>query len=400
MRRFLHPAAVLFLCAACGPGTPEDSGFTVRDSAGVRIAESAGPAWASGEGWTVAESPLVEIGTVDGDEATRFTSPWAGRMLPDGGFQVLDADTHSIRSFSSQGELLWSTGRFGGGPGEFGLPWAMDVLPPDSLMVFDRSRATISIFSAEGVFVRSFILGAPDRLRGTTKSIFAFPGRSLVVGFGGSTVLLAERPTAGSARERDPVLRLDVEDGSVVDTLGVFPGMEWFAGEGMIGPPIFGTNVTFARQDSLLVVGTTEDLSVSLYSVDGALQAIIRAPNEDLTLTQEDVAERQDLLLERVQSPQGVAAIRRLMDAMPVPERKPAYSSVMTDADGNLWLTEFPVRSLYSGSAFVFSHDGRYLGVVALPPRFRLLAVGSDRLLGSRLDDLDVPHVGVWAIRK
>lgn len=387
---------------ACTARASDDEAFQVRDSAGVRIAESDGPAWGEGEAWRVS-GPLVEVGGVEGDERSQLSSPGAirgGLLLPGGGFVVLDADASTLRAFSEQGVLEWTAGRHGDGPGEFQLAWSLVLLPPDSLLVYDRARATVSIFSADGVFARSFPVQAPAALARSIMSVLV-ADRTLLAGTGGTTALLAERPRPNTlARERAPMLRIDLDDGAFLDTLGVFPGMEWYATQGAIGLPPFGRMTSYAMTDSTLVVGTADDLSVELRSLEGALVGIARGTGVDLTVTDEDMADYREALLGRASDPGQRDAWARILDAMPRPDQKAAYSSVIADQAGNLWLLETTAGTLLPTRAFLMSPEGRYLGTVAFPGGLRPLHIASDRMLAYRTDELDVPTVGIWAIRR
>jgi len=59
-------AVAIALLAGCDAGRQDAPGFMVRDSAGIRITESAAPVWSGGGGWVVVELParlaVQEIG--------------------------------------------------------------------------------------------------------------------------------------------------------------------------------------------------------------------------------------------------------------------------------------------------------------------------------------------------
>ncbi len=65
----------------------EDSGteaFSVVDSAGVTIVESARPLWERGEGWALSPEPEVVIGQVEGNEKYLLNQVAGVRRLSDG----------------------------------------------------------------------------------------------------------------------------------------------------------------------------------------------------------------------------------------------------------------------------------------------------------------------------
>ena len=55
-------AGLSFIAIGCQSGdAPTNGAFTVQDSAGIEIVESATPAW-DGDGWRVSDTPSVVIG--------------------------------------------------------------------------------------------------------------------------------------------------------------------------------------------------------------------------------------------------------------------------------------------------------------------------------------------------
>lgn len=396
------PALALLLtvsATACVHGAGDDPAFTETDSAGVRIAESAAPRWPAGEGWTLSAEPRVDIGAAEADEPYQFGSIVAATFLPNGGFAVVDGQSSTLRAYDAGGAHRWSAGGQGGGPGEFNRPSA--VLPwADSLVVWDPGRQDASFFSADGAFVRSFKVDA-GAAGYSTRSVALTPGGDLLLFAAGSTGLLGGRPPAqGMARERDPVLRVDLETGALLDTVGVYPGMEWYATEGGIGPPPFGHMTWFALRDSTLVVGTSEDFSVDLYGLDGRLAGIERVGGMDLAVHDGDMEAYREAWADVVDDPEALKRLLDRLDAIPAPERKAAYSRILADDAGNLWLLEPPTGPIQPKRAFVISAEGRWLGSVALPDRFVPLDVSASAIVGLWRDELDVQHVRVYAILK
>ncbi|HEY8376351.1 MAG: hypothetical protein FWJ74_00865 [Gemmatimonadota bacterium] len=48
----------------------------------------------------------------------------------------------------------------------------------------------------------------------------------------------------------------------------------------------------------------------------------------------------------------------------------------------------------------MFDGNGRWLGVVALPPRFTPFQIGADFVLGREVDELDVQYVTLYRLEK
>lgn len=93
---------------------------------------------------------------------------------------------------------------------------------------------------------------------------------------------------------------------------------------------------------------------------------------------------------------------------MVLPERLPAITSVRGGPDGTLWVqrmadaasihpmalnTPDPPVGFGGGSWDVLDPEGRYLGTVELPLRFRLTRIRSDAVYGVLRDGMDVEKV-------
>ena len=77
------PTLLFAILGACTPDaeiSPEPSGFTVRDSAGVSIVENTEPAWADGQAWTLSDEPTLSmtIGEKPGDHWSLEAKPVSG----------------------------------------------------------------------------------------------------------------------------------------------------------------------------------------------------------------------------------------------------------------------------------------------------------------------------------
>ncbi|MGH7581841.1 MAG: 6-bladed beta-propeller [Gemmatimonadales bacterium] len=66
---------------------------------------------------------------------------------------------------------------------------------------------------------------------------------------------------------------------------------------------------------------------------------------------------------------------------------------ILTDGSGRFWSHPYGQPSWT-----VYAADGKPIGSVALPPRFKVYAIGSDYVLGKLLDEDDVEHVEVLRV--
>ena len=157
MLRRITTSFVCVLAAGCGTGDARPDGPTVRDSAGIRIVESPGPAIPPGT-WTLGSEPRLSIGVVTGEPEYQFTQIQGAGALPGGGYWVAQLNNPpQIRIFDAGGRHVRSIGRTGQGPGELrGIAWA-HRLGADTLRVYDWWASRFTYFSLDGVMLREMM---------------------------------------------------------------------------------------------------------------------------------------------------------------------------------------------------------------------------------------------------
>ncbi|MEW5927216.1 MAG: 6-bladed beta-propeller [Gemmatimonadota bacterium] len=397
----LLPAACLVLLpalAACG-GDARAAGPVVRDSAGVRIVENSAPAWKEGQGWRLSAEPALDIGMVEGPPEYQFGRVTGAVRLGDGTVVVADNQSRNLRSFDRTGRHLRTIGREGGGPGEF-MTLGSLAAHGDSLVVGDYDNRRVSVFAPDGKLVRTVPLDA-----GGTEAFI----RTLGPFRDGSVLLASENITDQSGLSRDSVtyLRLGPAGGSPRQ-LGRFPGDERFtqAQEGgpvNTGPRAFGRSAAVAAVPDGFFYGSSDRLEIGRYDESGKLLRLVRAPHSPRPVTPADVESFKEVRRRVLQDPRR-ARLRPLIEkslaAMPYPETMPAHGEIRADPAGGLWVSDFRVSPDDAGRWTVFDPEGRMLGTVATPARFRVFDVGTDYVLGVWRDDMDVEHVRMYSLEK
>ena len=100
------------LISACGGGEAPTVTSTLRDSAGVVIAENAGFPALNGGGWSVDTTPSLSIGVVEGEEAYQLMAVVGAHRSPDGTIAILDNGTRTQMTVKPGDRVLF--GRFAG----------------------------------------------------------------------------------------------------------------------------------------------------------------------------------------------------------------------------------------------------------------------------------------------
>ncbi len=382
---------------ACGHDSSNGSAI-VLDSAGIVIVESRTPEWPENGGWRVADVPLLAIGSADGPPEYQFHLIEGALRLEDGRVAVADGGSGKIRFFDETGHFLNASGGTGDAPGEYRMLSALGSGPGDSLWVFDYGNRRFTVLSRDGEPQRTVSLGGFLSAAG---AVGRLPDGSFVVKEGWG------RATDGVTRTgltRDPVaVAVFAPDGSSSDTLGLFPGREVFVsnedGRAVMNAPIFAHNTSATIRGDEVFVGIQETLEIGSYSRDGTLERLWRVQNADLQLSADDIATRKQEVLSTLPSERRAQA-RDQLDAMDVPSSRPAYGRLLVDADGSLWAAEQTRYPTTPRMWQVFSPDGRLLGAVVMPERFRLFQVGIDWVLGVGLDEVDVEYVQLYRLEK
>ncbi len=86
---------------------------------------------------------------------TDFAEPSDVAALPDDRFVVLDRISGHLALYDGNGDLVWTVGHLGDGPGEFRQPVAVAPLGPDRLVVWNSDGRLLVFSSADGAFLFS-----------------------------------------------------------------------------------------------------------------------------------------------------------------------------------------------------------------------------------------------------
>ena len=410
--------AVSLSVASCSSAveTPIDA-TVVRDSAGVEIVlDVAKPLWPDGEGLRLSSRPVLQIGTIGGEETALYDVVDALR-LEDGTITVANSGSGEIKFFGATGEFLHSIGRPGDAPGEFQRLRKLDRRDADGLLLaFDYWAQRVTEYLSTGVLVRTVPLSSPAGDAGGISE----PGpRLLPIGWLHSGTLVARRevrtgePTT-SLREGERLstsqgtvqLYLIDRDGRTTALVDEVPGDERVARIGVLDRQVSLSTVpvpflkTFQGDagGEAVVVGNTRTFDIRAYDARGKLVRIIRRPRPLREVEADDRRAWIDRRLSAVADPIVRNQRRRQYEQMAFPSTVPTFESLVLGEDGQLWVEEFDAavspseESLWS----VYDQRGHRLGQVAMPPLFRPFEIGQDYVLGVWRDDVGIEYVRLY----
>lgn len=391
-------ATVLILWTfACEPGGRDASTLQVevRDSAGIRIVENPRPPEGSRLDWRIGPEPTLSIGEREGEEPHLFHLITGVARLADGRIVVANRGSSELRMFDARGEHLATWGGRGEGPGEIYSLNDVAVWPGDSIVAWYSAGFTVSVYDSQGNFGRSF------SLRRAEEPSWQMPAPRAVRRDG--TMLTVRMPENADTA----VVDIWNGEGALQQSLGTHPSYEIVATEPSIVSRAYGRELRLGLWGDLVVVSPNNRYELKAFAADGALVRIVRREHQSRAPNQAD--------LERI-AEQAVAAfagagteglppgllddIRSSGLSRPLAENFPAFTRVMSDASGHLWVQEYDIPGEERPAPLwtVFDPGGRVLGYVETPSGLRVREIGVNYILGSARDDLGVEYVQVWPL--
>ena len=386
---------LLLALTACAD-RPTPSTAVVRDSAGVRIVEH--PAGYSAPTWQLSAAPLLDIGAESGDSSTLLYQVEGAHRLSDGRIVVANRSTHELRYYDGSGNYLYSAGRKGQGPGEFEyIAWTASCTA-DSVFAYDIVTRRLSVFDGQGKFARSVLLQLPGGITPYGAATCAPDGTFLFAGW----PVFSRDP--GPSRPSRP-LALIASDGTALTSFGEFPGGERYThvNDGRVtgsGPRPLGRETFHVLGDGRFYLATSDEYEIRVYSVTGELEMLIRGSVPDLAITETHIDRFVSDQLSRATTDNQRRSWERQYRDMEFPKTFPAYSRLLLDKLGNLWVGDY-LRPGESQPAWnVFGPEGMQIAQVSTPPGLHVYEIGADYVLGEWQDELDIEHVRIFALLK
>lgn len=367
----------LVIVAACQPA--RDSG-----SAPAKPTESrAIPAL------EVSAEPILQIGLAEGPEQQMFSGVVGVVRLQDGRIVVADGGSSQLRFFDADGQFLRTAGGEGQGPGEFEYLFDLRHCVSDYLYAFELPWEA-NRFTLDGEFVDTFTLGGSSS--GGPYSFACSENAFLALSWGVPTTGLGFFRTYG---------QLDLLDGSgePMADYGEFPVSERHGHTAGSGPHPYGKQTVLGLDRGHAYVGTadaSELRRIDLASGDSVLIAIDDLAPE-LTLASEEVERFREWTLENATSREA-AWWRDQFRTLEFPPTIPAYTQLVVDQGGALWVRDFKRAWDDVERWRVYTSEGEAIGAIDLPLRFRVHEIGVDYLAGVWTDEMGTEYVRAYEL--
>jgi len=396
------------LAAACGGGDASAEGPVVRDSAGVRIVENAPVSGAdsAGPAWRLAPEPELEIGAVKGPAEQQFDHVTDAVRTSDGTVAVAEGSAGEIAYFDSAGRHVRSVGGRGGGPGEFRGLSDLVRMSGDTLLAWDRRQERVSLFTAGGTFVRSRELRPPGDAVGLRFVGVLDPDTLIFAAVGA----MGGDVTTGRYRRTLTLHRYGAGRSSEgrIARVRATPRFRWsYRHRGrealLITRVPFAGRTFFAVTSSRACASSGGAFDVRCRSADGRLRTMVRDSVARPPVTGEVRDRFVESRLGEMEGSEFQGRMRSLFEELgdDLPDRMPAMSRILADAEDNLWVRTY--RPPYESGPKrwrVFGPDGARRATVEMPAEFTPYQIGPDRVVGKWENDLGVNFVRVYGLRK
>ena len=385
-------ATLIHLSCQPDPSRSSDPDTRFRAPAGVPIIENARPPQGSRLGWRVGSEPALSIGVLDGEDPYVFRSAPDATRLGDGRIVVVESGSAELRVFDgTSGTHLATWGGRGEGPGEFSRVSHVHPLRGDSIMVWSY-LPIVTVLDPHGNYVRSV---RPARnVEGTIGPRLLSPAAVLDDGSILASVYLERADTT--------VVEVWDAEGKQRGALGahlahaprVWTSEFWHY-------ETFGWNLKLATWGELAIVTPSDRYEIRAFHPDGTLARIVRMEH----VRRSPTGTHLETYVEAMVSKAGVnrrRRIRRHHSAAPVADYFPAFSSVLADRLGHLWVEaqEVPGEAEDGILWTVFDPEGHVLGLIETPERLEIYEIGEHYLLGKVEGTLGVDHIQLWALNR
>ena len=386
--RFLMFAALSAAHSACGDPSTETAdadAVTTFDSAGVEIVRITDV--------HALELPDAEVRLIHSTTAQPdlHLDRVAGAVfLPDSSLVVGDGGASELVFLNRDGGIRARSGREGEGPGEYGWIERVGVGADGVLFVFDRRQRRFTFLNAQGDVTRVHRLDQGAGLGAAVPLSRLETGEILAA--------LETRPTLPPGLQRGPVfLVLSNDVGEIVDTLGEWAGKERYVTDDWL-PVGFGATALFAGRGRHALVGTNDSLDLTLYR---GIEPITRIRGG--YSAREVTAEESDEWAERFLAmfPEDYRPDwRERLGQSTIRDTYPAYGAISVDADGRIWVGDYPKLTDRTRRWTILDPDGTPVAVVGLPVMFPMWLEETVAVTSQPHEVLDAAHGRIAVLRR
>lgn len=373
-----------------------ESRWIVRLTLGALVCATTGQAQSPAV--SLSGTPVLVIGAGETRPEYQMDRVYGATRLDDGTIVVGHSASSQLRYFDAKGRYLASSGRSGAGPGEFEPRYTLFPMRfGASILVDDEPHARINRYTARGALRPQLQLVSTPA---ATQSILTAV----------TTTRLVARVTSNPFFRGNPGDRIATKYRyAVYDSTGTqqallfeLPTAERIvhAYGGSIRYPFlpFSPEPRVAAAGDRIYLIRRGEPEVEIWSSDAKLIGTRRWKAERGKVRDIWARWRQQFLDGITRQRDKLFYTDFLSDKLPLPEFVPVAEALHADPLGRLWVVRTKLPWETQRRADVLDANGRLAGTVTLPPRFTVLDVGRDYLLGRTLDEDDVERVELYRV--
>jgi len=386
--------------SACSGGQRDAPRAAVVDSAGVHVltydlTDVTPPVY------RVLGEPDLEIGTLDGPAEYTLSAVQDVAVADDGSLVVADEQLRELRVYDASGAYRTSLGGAGDGPGEFRGPPRIAGLGRDTVFAFERTAGRVTALGFDGEAYGDFTIAGSGGGRPQG-----------VVRLDDGTYLVRTRwiaPPTDDAVLHD--FRIDQDSivvehldasGALLDTVAVVPDVTSLrrisqradgAFSVVQAEPPYSVSAFVGTDGMDVILAHSSVFELRRATADGAVSMLTRILGREDSTPMDEIRAREEAKLREEAAPDEVDPLRRRLYVESLPERLPAFRDVLVSREGDVWVAEMRYDESAGRDWLVFTPAGELRGTVHTPPRTELHAATADYVIGSMLDELDVPYL-------
>lgn len=341
--------------------------------------------------WTMKEAPLqlTEDLRVSETETFYFGTVSDLDVTTDGKIVIADRQANNLKVLRPDGSLLDTLGGSGEGPGEFQMLSSIQVGRGDSIYAQDLQQSRLTVFDAGSPYEVSRMISIP-REKGLMGAVYVV-GDRLAGSFSSGTA-----PEDGVTRPAPGPLRLLDESGVPGDTLLLDRSTQAAFSFGESGG-FTAESVPFSREtvhtvgpSGRLYFGWTDSLHIQARTPKTDAEVVASVPTDPIPIT---AADRDSALSD-------VDDKLRSMVASALPETKPAFTDLVVDDTGALWVKR-PAKTpdAVTVSWWILKPESKTIRTAQLPANVELNVVRDGRAYGTTTTEMDAPAVVRYRIQ-
>lgn len=349
----------------------------------------------------LSEQPLYSIGMADGPEEQQLYRVASASIRDDGGIVIANSGTRSIRAFDATGNVIWSSGRDGEGPGEYRLIRSASRIDGDTIVAWDPPQRRLTYLGPEGDVAAVVHVESAVAIQLSGDSVPAFPTAVTMLGDGtpiaepGFPTQVMTRGPNGVRRDTIPLFVFD-RTGALTATIGPIAGAETYVHDGSSMLMPFGHRLLIAAAGNSLYVGTGKG-AIQSYNSDGTPTRSIDLHLDAVPISDSDFEQMKERWLARM-VPQSRASMVEMLSDLPRLSHHPTYSRLLGGSDGTLLVQLYPSYADSVHRWLFVASDGEVRARLEIPAEYQLMDARQDRVAILRRDELDTEQIAVFGL--